>query len=213
MNFALPFFNVYMLETLKMNFFYTIILAPVVANIATILFIRVWGKLIDRYGNKPVLAICGIGMVTVPFIWCLVTPQNYLLLVPLANFLTGLFQPGCDVTTANLSIGLSPDKNRSIYIANFTLTAQLVGGGLAAICGGLFMQYTRFKLMNLHCPFLLGQPLLNFHLLFIIAGIIRFIAIYYGIPKITDSQSKGTIRLLKDLRNNLHKNQNSNANL
>jgi MFS family permease len=204
-NVAGPFFNVYMLEQLRMKFIYAMILAPVVANVSTILFVRVWGKIIDRYGNKPVLIICGTGMVLAPFVWCLATPHNFFLIVPLVNFLAGIFQPGCDIATTNLSMWLAPDKNRSIYIANYTLAAQLIGGGLAFICGGAFMLYAGPYLVKQNWPFLLGQPLLNFHSLFIIAALIRFIAIYCFMPRVKDTQSKGTRRLVKDFTANFTK--------
>jgi MFS family permease len=201
-NFVAPFFNVYMLENLGMKYFTVYILSQFVSNIATILFVRVWGRIADKYGSKPVLFICGTGMAMVSFLWCLATPGNYLLVIPLIHILAGFFWPGCDVTCTNLAIWLAPEKNRSAYIAMYTLAASLVGGGLAYICGGAFMELTGPFLAHLKLPFLFSQPFNNFHSLFLIAGTVRLIAIYVFMRKVTDGHFS-TQKLFKDLSNQL----------
>jgi MFS family permease len=201
-NFATPFFNVYMLENLGMKYFNVFILSQFVSNVATILFVRVWGRIADKYGSKPVLMICGTGMVMISFLWCLATPGNYLLIIPLIYVLTGIFWPGCDVTSTNLAIWLAPEKNRSAYIAMYTLAASLVGGGLAYICGGAFMEFTGPYFAQLKLPFLFGHYFNNFHSLFIIAGIVRVIAVFGLMQRVTDGQSSAQ-QLLKGIKKRL----------
>lgn len=190
-NLAAPFFNVYLLENLKMNYFKVFLLSQLVANLTTIFFVGIWGRIVDKYGNKPVLVICGTGMAAVSFIWCLATLDNYFLIIPLIHILIGIFWPGCDITSTNLAIWLAPERNRSAYIAMYNLAASLIGGGLAYICGGAFMEISGPFLAQLNFPFLFGQPLSNFHCLFIITGIVRFVAAYRFIIPVTDGQSKG----------------------
>jgi MFS family permease len=197
-NFVAPFFNVYMLENLGMKYFNVFILSQFVSNIATVLFVRVWGRIADKYGSKPVLVICGTGMAMVSFSWCLATPGNYLWVIPLIHILVGIFWPGCDVTSTNLAIWLAPEQNRSAYIAMYTLAASLVGGGLAYICGGAFMELTGPFFANLKLPFILGQHFNNFHSLFIIAGIVRLVAVYGFMQRVTDGRFS-TQRLLRDI--------------
>lgn len=197
-NFVAPFFNVYMLENLGMKYFNVFIFSQFVSNVATILFVRVWGRIADKYGSKPVLVICGTGMAVVSFSWCLATPGNYFFVIPLIHIMAGIFWPGCDVTSTNLAIWLAPEKNRSAYIAMYTLAASLVGGGLAYICGGAFMEFTGPYLAKLKLPFLFGHYFNNFHCLFIIAGMVRLIAVFGLMRRVTDGHSS-TQQLLKDI--------------
>lgn len=53
-NVASPFFNLYMLKHLHMNFLKIAFYVQVIYNIATVFFVRAWGRLIDRFGNKLV---------------------------------------------------------------------------------------------------------------------------------------------------------------
>lgn len=201
-NFVAPFFNVYMLENLGMKYFSVFILSQFVSNVATILFVRVWGRAADKYGNKPVLVICGTGMALVAFLWCLATPGNYLFVIPIIHVLTGIFWPGCDVTGTNMAIWLAPEKNRSAYIAMYTLAASLVGGGLAYICGGAFMEITGPFLAQLKIPFVFGLPFNNFHSLFLIAGIVRLIAVFTFLQRVNDGHCS-IQELLKNISNQL----------
>lgn len=203
-NFPAPFFNVYMLENLGMKYFTVYILSQFVSNITTILFIRVWGRIADKYGGKPVLIICGTGMTVIVFSWCLATPDNYLWVIPLIHVFVGIFWPGCDVTSTNLAIWLAPEKKRSAYIAMYTLAASLVGGGLAYICGGAFMELTGPFWANLRLPFLFGWYFNKFQCSFMIAGVFRLVAVYGFLRRVTDGQSS-TQRLLKDISQAMRK--------
>lgn len=202
-NFAAPFFNVYMLESLKMNYFRIFFLSQIISNLATICFIQVWGRIADRYGNKPVVAICCAINITTPFIWCFVTPGNYGLFIPLIYFLIGISQPGLEVTLNNLSIWLAPEQNRSVFIATYALITSLAGSMLAYICGGAFMQVTRPLLAARSIPFLLGQSFSGFHCLFIVSALLRIVAACCFLPRFSEDHSHGVRRIYDDLQNAL----------
>ena len=189
-NFAAPFFNVYMLESLKMNYFKIFLLSQIISNLATVLFIQVWGRIADRYGNKPVVAICCAINIMTPFIWCFVTPGNYGLLIPVIYTLIGVSQPGLGVTLNNLSIWLAPEQNRSDFIATYALITSLAGSVLAFICGGAFMQFTRAFFTSHSLPFLMGESFSSFQGLFILSALVRLVALCCFLPGFSEDHSR-----------------------
>lgn len=197
-NFAGPFFNVYMLEHLKMSFFIMAIFAQLAGNIATILSIRFLGKLVDQYGNKPIQTICCAIAVFLPILWLFATPQNYYIILVI-NFISGICWPGIDLTTLNLSVWLAPEKNRSIYIANFSLITSIFGTILAFICGGAFMQISKPFFDRINLNFILSQKLNGFHVLFVITALIRLMALTVFHPKIKEENAQPARTVLKDM--------------
>ena len=57
-NISGPFFNVYMLERLQMGYLQISLYTQLLGSLATVLFVRVWGRLADAHGSKPVMAVC-----------------------------------------------------------------------------------------------------------------------------------------------------------
>lgn len=196
-NFAGPFFNVYMIEHLKMSYLIISLFTQVLASMATIFFIQFWGKLADRYGNKPISRICCTIAVLLPFLWLFATPQNYAILLVM-NFISGICWPGLDMANLNMSVWLAPEKNRSIYVACYSLMTATIGIAFAYVCGGAFMEYIRPVLEKLDIPFLLGQKLNGFHLLFIISGLIRLAAITFLLPRVEESSAKPASKVITD---------------
>ncbi len=203
-NFAGPFFNVYMLENLKMKIFVISICSQVISSIATIIFIRFWGKIIDKFGNKPVLFVCCIVIISLPLLWLFLTPSNYWFILAI-NFIGGVFWPGVELTAMNMSIWLAPEKNRSMYIANYTLILNVVGVAAAYLCGGAFMELTGPMVASLKLPFLMGQTLNNFHLLFFISAFIRLLVLVFTFRHFDEDNSKSAGEMLKSINTGIRK--------
>jgi MFS family permease len=201
-NFAGPFFNVYMLEYLKMSYFFMFLFTQIASNLSTIFVIRFWGKMVDRYGNKPVMTICCSCIIALPVFWCFTTSQNFYMVLIL-SLLGGLFWPGYDMTATNLSIWLAPEKNRSIYIANYALVTSVIGIAIAIICGGAFMEISRPVISHLSIPFVMGQKLTNFHVLFILSGLIRLCAVYFLLPRVNEKDAKPSMLIINELKDSI----------
>lgn len=182
-----PFFSAYMLDYLNMSYLEITIFTQVTSNLLTILIVRKWGNLIDAFGNKPVLRICGSVGAVMPLFWLLATPENYIA-IPLIHIAIGLFWNGIDLTSNNLVMGLSPDENRSYYIASFSMVTSLVGSILAYAFGGLFMEVTGEWIEGLNTVFL-GRRLNNYHMLFILSAIIRFIGITFLLSPVEEQEA------------------------
>lgn len=198
-NFAGPFFNVYMLEDLGMSYFAISFTTQFASSISTILLIRSWGRIIDKYGNKPVMKICCILVLSLPILWLFVTPTNYMIILGI-NFFSGILWSGYDIAALNLSIWLAPEKNRSIYIASYTLFISVIGIAFAYICGGAFLTFARTFADKINIPFILGQKLNGFHLLFIVTNIFRALAIILFFNKFDEKNSLSVGNIWNDLK-------------
>jgi len=115
----------------------------------------IWGMLVHRYGNKPILQLCSLATCFTPLPWLLVTREHPFLPTALAFTLGGFTFSGVALTRMNLMYGLSPRQNRSMYIA-INLTVMGLCGALAPILAGYFMRYMEGKsLLGMNGFFLL----------------------------------------------------------
>ncbi|MCX7842005.1 MAG: MFS transporter [Clostridia bacterium] len=197
-NFAAPFFNVYMIEHLKMSYLTLALFAQVGGNITTILFIRRWGRLADLYGNKPVIKLCCSVICILPILWLFATTEN-IWIVLLINILAGLCWPGYEMAALNQSVWLAPEKNRSIYVAVYSLVTSVFGVAFAYICGGAFMQYSRSFFHNLSLPFFLGQTLSSYHVLFLISSFVRLLALTVFLPRVREEHASSALQVMNNI--------------
>ncbi len=142
-NLATPFFSVYMLTTLDLNIFY-VMLFTIITRVSNIYFMGPFGKLTDRYGNKPVLSVSAAVFIFTVFAWTFTTlPQKHMLTLPLLfvlSLLLGLSNAGTDLTTLNIAAKLSYPKPASTYLASVAVVTS-IASGIAAALGGLFADF------------------------------------------------------------------------
>ena len=198
-NLSSPFFNVFMIEELKMNFLIISLFTQVTANLITIFSIRFWGKLTDRYGSKPVMQLCCIFLFSIPLIWLFVTPDTTWV-VMIINIFIGLFWPGFEMTSMNQSIWLAPEKNRSIYIANYSLVVMLIGTAAAYLLGGAFMQFTSSVIPAEGISVAGELKFGRYQLLFTLSGIFRLLVLWFGFRTYDERGSSSLKKMLSDFR-------------
>lgn len=164
-----PFFSVYMLENLQLQFSIIAILG-LVNGITNTLGMRLWGNLIDDMGSKPLLAICSVGGAIIPFIWVLATPGNWSILW-LTHFLNGLAWSGIGLASSQLLMSTAPEDGASMYFAVFAAItgiagtiSPLLGGALAGVFSSLAWQVG-------------GITLSGLQLLFMLTGILRLLSL------------------------------------
>lgn len=111
----------------------------------------IWGMLQERYGSKPILKLSTLLISATPLFWLFITeikpigPSIALFIV------VGLSFSGLNLSILGLLIGISPSKNRSMYVA-FDLTVTSLVGALGPIVSGYFMQFFgdgSFQVFNL----------------------------------------------------------------
>ena len=188
-NFSQPFLNIYMIEELKMGYFTISILTQLVSGITTVLFINQIGKLSDKFGMKPVIRLCCCFVSTFPLLWCFATKSKYIIVMSICFLLSGLFQQGVQLLITNFSIWLAPEKNRSMFLANFALITTL-SSGIAYICAGSFMETSKKLIAKVNDLLFGRQVISNFHVLFIISSILLVLSIIFILPMVYDKDEK-----------------------
>lgn len=91
-----------------------------------------WGRAVDAWGARPVLALCSLAISVNPLLWCLVGPHA---LWPLAidAIVSGCAWGGHAVASFDLPLTVAPPRRRSYYLALFAMA----GGVGFAIATGL----------------------------------------------------------------------------
>ena len=151
LNLAVPFFAVYMLQQLGLSLTWVIILS-VTGQIFNILFLRVWGNFVDRFGNKVILSICASLYLLVILGWIFTTmPGRYFLTVPLLFILhifAGIANAGVTLTVGTIGLKLAPKGEATSYLAASSLATNL-GAGLGPLVGGLLAIFFSTRQLDL----------------------------------------------------------------
>lgn len=142
-NLAIPFFTVFMLQTLGLSMKVVILLA-VVSQIASIAGLPLWGKLSDRYSNKSIIYLTAPIYISCILLWIFVgiysrALPNMILLV-LLHVMTGISTGGINLALTNIGLKLAPKTDAIIYITVKNMVASFFTA-LGPILGGLLVDY------------------------------------------------------------------------
>jgi MFS family permease len=142
-NFAAPFFAVYLLKDLRMTMAWVIGLT-VLSQFINVLFFRLWGRLADRFTNKSVLSVSGPLFIFSFLIWPFTTmPDKYVLTIPLLitiHVLAGISTAGVTLCAGNLALRLAPYGKATAYLAVNALISG-VAATIAPIVAGFAADY------------------------------------------------------------------------
>ncbi len=129
-NVSAPFFNLYMLDNLGIDFRAVTSYSSLNAG-ANLLMLVFWGKLADRIGNRPLLLIIGVLVSLTPLLWLGAGSDAISLWVwlPLLHLLDGGTWAAVNLCNNNLQMAVAPLRNQSSYFA----IAAAVGG----VCGAM----------------------------------------------------------------------------
>lgn len=172
--FAAPFYVVYALKTLKLNYVWIQVYATL-ASLSSLLSMPLWGHLADKFGNRPLLAIgvCGTGLL--PLLWVISRPEHMaftVVILVVNHMLGGLFWAGVNLSQFNLLIGTTPMERKSVYIGAMSAVTGVMGG-LSPILGGALL--TSLNGVEIH-P--LGWIMNNYQIVFLINGLMRYAALF-----------------------------------
>ncbi len=108
-----PFWQPFMLQKLGMSLF-EVQLYGGMNIVAAVLVLRIWGRILDRYGNKTAMRIIIVLGGFNPMIWLFVNPQNYHILY-LEAITSGTMWAGAGLVATNFVLSIAPDEKRQIY--------------------------------------------------------------------------------------------------
>ncbi len=196
-NVAAPFFNVHMLETLHMNYTQITLYNQITSNVMAVIFVSRWGRLMDRFGNKPILHIAVFMCMLTPLLWLTVTPATTWLVIIL-NLMSGIFWSPIDLGQQNFPLNLAGGKNPSMYLAVFFTIINLVGVALGNTVGGLMVQgvYAHLETLRFH---LLGLTLNRYHYIFTTSAVLRILAVLLVLPLVKEAGSHATRPVLREI--------------
>ncbi|MCX6748362.1 MAG: MFS transporter [Candidatus Pacearchaeota archaeon] len=140
------FFSVYMLKELKFSYL-VFMLVNLSAALVSLIFMPIWGKFSDKYGNRRLLKIGTILIAIFPIFWTLNSSPIYLILVP--QIISGLGWAAFNLGTSNFIYDSVSVPRRGICVAYFNVLAGL-GIFIGAILGGFLAQYLEISFMSIY---------------------------------------------------------------
>ncbi len=167
-----PFFSVYMVTGLKLNYTF-IILMSMISTIANVTVVRIWGKVADSRSWDFVLKYSILLLGITHFIWMFVNNSTALLLVPVLHMAGGAAWAGIGISTFNIQFIYSPEEGRTIYIG-FNAAVGGIIGFLGTFAGSLLLMM--FERMGLH---ILNFKIGGMQMLFSISGILLALSSVY----------------------------------
>ncbi len=186
--FAAPFFAVFMIKYLEVPYSW-IAIFMLINKAANLYSQKFWGKISDKFGNKPVVAICTFGKCIYPLMWLFVTPANCIPLISLI-YLSGLFDSGLGLGASNLMLATSPRESKAMYLSSYTACVN-VAAAISPILGGLLAQNLGEFQLNL---FLLKPE--GLQILFLISGILRLFSFLF-FRSVSEEHSKSLGHMLR----------------
>ena len=140
---AVPFFTVYMLTVLDMSVSAVVGLG-VLSQVSNVLFLRLWGRMVDHLGSKIVLSVTSSLYLLVILGWAFTTmPDRYALTVPLLVVLhgfLGIASAGINVSSTTMRMKMAPAAQSTAYLTGASLAASL-GAGIGPLLGGAFADF------------------------------------------------------------------------
>ncbi|MCX8193975.1 MAG: MFS transporter [Candidatus Pacearchaeota archaeon] len=173
---ASPFFTVYMLKDLNFSYLQWI-LVTISGSLTSLLFMPLWGKFADYYGNIKATKICAFLVPFVPLLWFIspFMPKNSLLTyLIIVEAFSGMAWAGFNLASSNFIYDAVTRQRMALCVAYYNLLVG-IGTFLGATLGG--------SISSLSFTILGFSPIL---VIFFISGITRFIMALFMIPKIKE---------------------------
>lgn len=105
---------------------------------AGLLFLGFWGRLVDRFGSKPVIAGAGFWAAMTPLLWVLLARPESPELIYIAEAVSGIAWAGVNLAASHLLLRITPGKYRLSYLSIYTAVTGAVLA-FAPILGGMLI--------------------------------------------------------------------------
>ena len=145
-NLSAPFFNYYLLDKLQLDVQWVTLYNSLRFG-AFFITIILWGRLADRIGNRPVIAVNCILAASIPLFWSHVDAGALCVWVglPLLHLLQGTSFAALELCLANIQLEVAPLAKQSSY---FAIAAAVIGvaGALGTTAGSFLAELPTFSL-------------------------------------------------------------------
>jgi MFS family permease len=185
-----PYFNVYMIKVMHLPYSLMSLFAAVSA-LGSLAMVRLWGRLADHFGAKPVMSACLSGIAVAPMLWLLSAGGAWWPLL-LANVLGGAAWSGYFLAQMTMLFKIIPEARKSVYIGLF-YALDALPTLVAPVVGGLFLQHTE------HWALRLGSwTLVSYHVVFLVSGLTRSMAAPI-LRRLEEPEAKGVRHMVRVL--------------
>jgi Na+/melibiose symporter-like transporter len=157
-----PFFSVYMVTGLKLDYSYIMVMG-MLFTIVDVILVRVWGRVADRKSWNFVLTYSILTLGIAHFSWFFVNGSTAFIMVPLLHILSGAGWAGLGISTFNIQFIYSPADGNTVYIGfNAALgglmgfLGTLAGSGLLIVMHGMGLNLSGFMISGMQVLFLLS---------------------------------------------------------
>ncbi len=165
-----PFFAVYLLRTLQLNYV-SFILVSIVASIYSMFVVPLWGKFSDRFGNYKTMKITSVLVAIFPLLWCVSKSPYFIAFVP--ELLSGIGWSGFNLASSNYIYDCVTKQRRGLVVSYYNLM-----NGIGVFLGASFGAY----LASINS--VLGLD--GLILVFIVSSIFRIIVVSIGLRKVRE---------------------------
>jgi len=180
-----PLVIIYLLRHLEFNY-KTYMIITFAGTLFSLMFLRIWGKLADKYGNYRILSITSILIPIIPILWVLHRSPIYLILVP--SMISGIAWSGFNLCAGNFIYDNVNSQKRGVAISYYNMLNG-IGIFLGAGLGAILIKYLEFSFI---------EPLI---FIFILGGILRMIVVFIMIPTIKEIRKKEKFDSSRALKN------------
>ncbi len=184
-----PFYIAHLITNLKFSYA-AIGVYSMIGGITGLVFHLFWGRVIDRFGARPVTIINFALVGVMPLLWVFATPE-FRLPIWIDAVMNGVVWSGASLGLWNLLLELAdnPRRKESYFALHSVVTglgafaASLIAGAGAQALNGLELRIGT-------------STFVNYHLMFLLAGIARFAAL----PLLVRVQERGATGVRHTMR-------------
>ncbi len=169
-NIAAPFFVVYMLRNLQFSYV-SFMLVTISSSTFSLLFVRLWGKFSDKFGNYKVMRITSILVSLLPILWLFSKSPYYLALAP--ELISGLGWSGFNLAAGNYIYDCVTPQRRALVVSYYNILNGIAIFFGAAI-GAILVKFVQLSFID------------TILLIFIISGVGRLLVSLFMLPAVKE---------------------------
>ena len=189
-----PFYLVYARTVLNLSNTAITLIFQILNSICLLIVLPLWGRALDKYGNKPIMAISARLGCILPFLWVFIVPGHYSYIpIIFASASAGLLVAGLDFGAQNLFLGQAPEKNRSMFVAIYFSITSIIGLGLAGMTGGWLLDNV-FAPLEAMGYTLFGIELNRYNYIFGVTAILRAFTAIVLLPRMIKEENTQPVK-------------------
>jgi MFS family permease len=186
-SFAGPYWTPYFLEDLRMSYF-SLAVCALVASLCALATTKLWGRLCDRFGNRPAIA-AAMFFIAIHPLYYLIATRDFLAPIYLDFASSGVMWTGFGIAMTNLLLLKGKSRTKEMFYAVYATTGALVIFAGSLISGLLVGMIPSVRVG----PFDWN----NIQVIFLFTSIARFAALILIVRLIDEPGARGTLAMAR----------------